>query len=220
MHKLLFFCGLGMLFCCGGCKAVAAMATPTQWEQKVPAEYKLADNKPARMLVLVEQPAWATSEANMRIYLAQALESRLVGNVGIKEETFVPYQKLADMRSNSPDFAMLSPVQVGKALEAQMVLYIVVDNFELYGLSDGGYYKGRLDTRSGLYDVESGRALWPESGELSPVSVGCEVQKGSEETAKRLASATARCIVRNLYDCSKMEFKVADEIKKDDTGGW
>ena len=47
-----------------------------------------------------------------------------------------------------------------------MVLYVVIDNFGLYGLSDAGYYRGQLDTRSGLYDVAGGQMLWPQTGEL------------------------------------------------------
>jgi hypothetical protein len=221
MQKVLLFCGIGLFLCCGGCaRTFAALATPTQWEIKVPAEYKLADNKPQKMLVLVEQPAWTAGGANIRVYLTKAIESQLEGKVGIKAAAFVPYQKLADMRNNSPDFSMLSPPQVAKALGANMVLYIVIDNFGLYGMSDVGYYKGQLDTRSGLYDAASGQMLWPESGELKSSSVGFEVQKGEDEAARRLATSTARCIVRYLYDCSKKEFKVGDESGREDMKVW
>jgi hypothetical protein len=220
MKKLLVFCVFGMLLCCGGCKAVAALASPTVHEIKIPAEYNLGDNKPQKMLVLVEQPAWTTSEANIRLYLTQAIASRLVDQIGIKAETFVPYQKLADMRNNFPDFSMLSPVEVGKALDATMILYVIIDNFGLYGLSDAGYYRGQLDVRSGLYDVASGRRLWPESGELKAVSVGIEMQKEQEKTAQRLAVSMAKCIVRYFYDCPKPDFRVADERKKDTTENW
>jgi hypothetical protein len=221
MRKLLLFCGVGMLLCCGGCaRAIAALATPTQWEIKVPAEYNLSDNKPEKLLVLVEQPAWATSEANMRVYLTQALEALLEEKIGIRAKAFVPYQELADVRNSRPDFAMLSPPQAGRTLGAQMVLYVVIDNFGLYGLSDAGYYKGRLDTRSGLYDVASQQMLWPQSDQLKISSVSFEAQKGLDEAGKRLAGATSRCIVRNFYDCPKKEYKVGDENINEDAKGW
>jgi len=220
MRKLLVIYLFGMLLCCGGCRAVGALATPTQWEIKIPAEYSLGKKKPQKMLVLVEQPSLAAAEVNIRVYLTQAIESFAAEKVGIEAEVFVPYQKLADMRSSSAEFATLSPVEVGKALDASIVLYVVIDNFGLYGLSDGGYYKGQLDTRSGLYDVASGQMLWPQTGELKACSVGFEMQKEQEKAARRLAASMAKCIVRNFYDCPKPEFKLADEQKKDTTEGW
>jgi hypothetical protein len=220
MKKLLVICLFGMLLCCGGCKAVAALSTPTQWEIKIPAEYDMGGNKPQKMLVLVEQPSLTAAEVNIRIYLTQAIESFMAEKVGIKAKAFVPYQKLADMRSGSAEFASLSPAEVGKALGANMVLYVVIDNFGLYGLSDAGYYRGQLDTRSGLYDVASGQMLWPQAGELKAASVGFEMQKEQEKAARRLASSMAKCIVRNFYDCPKPESRVVDEQKKDSTEGW
>jgi hypothetical protein len=220
MQKVLLFCVAGLLATnCGGCRAIAALLSPSIWEIKIPAEYKLADNKPKKLLILVEQPAWATSEANMRLYLTEALGTYLVEKIGIKPETVVAYQELADMRSKNPDFATLSPVAAGKALDAQMVLYVVIDDFGLYGLSDAGYYKGQLVTRSGLYDVSTGRPLWPESGELKTNSVIVEVQKGQGKAAMRLAGAEAKCIVRYFYDCPKPDFRVSDEQKKESLQG-
>jgi hypothetical protein len=221
MKKLLVFCVFGMLLCCGGCvRAIAALATPTSSEIKIPPEYDLGKNKPQKILVLVEQPVWTASEVNIRLYLTQAIASKLADTIGIKPEMFVPYQKLADMRNNMADFAMLSPVEVGKGLAANMVLYVVIDNFGLYGLSDAGYYRGQLDVRSGLYDVASGQRLWPEAGELKATSVTFEVQKEQEKAAQRLAVSTAKCIVRYFYDCPKPDFKVVDERKKDTMESW
>ena len=40
------------------------------------------------------------------------------------------------------------------------------------------------------------------------------MQKGQHEAARRLAASTARCIVRNFYDCPKPEYRVADEAKR------
>jgi hypothetical protein len=220
MKKLLVICLFGMLLCCGGCRVAGALATPTQWETKIPAEYDLGKNKPQKMLVLVEQSSLTAVEVNIRLYLTKAIELFVVDRVGIKTEVFVPYQKLADMRSSLADFATLSPVEVGKALDANIVLYVVIDNFGLYGLSDGGYYKGLLDTRSGLYDVASGQMLWPQTGELKACSVGFEMQKEQEKAARRLAASMAKCIGRNFYDCPKPEFKLADEQKKDTTESW
>jgi hypothetical protein len=225
MQKLLLCCLLicctGLFLCCGGCaRAAAALMTPTPWETKIPAEYDLGEKKPKRMLVLVEQPTLATSEANMRVYLTQSLESLIEDKIDIKAEAFVPYRNLAEMRTDNPDFSSLTPVQVGKALRAQMVLYVVIDNFSLYGLSDAGYYSGQLDIRSGLYDVDTGQRIWPESGELKSVSVVVETQKGQEETVTRLAQSMARCVVRYFYNCPKPEFRVGDENKTEEMKNW
>jgi hypothetical protein len=222
MRKLLFLYVAGLfVISCGGCvRAIAAMSSPTQWEIKVPAEYKLADNKPQKMLVLVEQRAWGTSEVNMRLYLMQAIETLLADKVGIKAGALVSYRELADLRNNTADFSMRGPAEAGKALNAQMVLYVAIDNLGLYELGNAGYYKGQMDTRSGLYDVASGQMLWSESGELKTCFVGFEVQQGQDKAAMRLAQATAKCIVRNFYDCPKPEYRVMDEQKEEDLKKW
>jgi hypothetical protein len=199
---------------------IGAMASPTSYEIKIPAEYQLSDNKPQRMIILVEQPAWATSEANIRLYLTEAIAAHLVDEVGLKAGTIATYREVADVRNTMSDFEKLSPVQVGRAMKAQMVLYVMIDNFGLYGLSDAGYYKGQLATSSGIYDVATGEKLWPQSGGLKANSVGFELAKGQDEAAKRLAESMARCIVRNLYDCSKRESKVADESGTEDLKNW
>jgi hypothetical protein len=77
-----------------------------------------------------------------------------------------------------------------------------------------GYYKANLDTRSGLYDVNSGKKVWPATKELKTVKVAVEVMNGGQEAAAtRLAQASARCIERNFYECPRAMARVQEEVK-------
>ena len=107
---------------------------------------------------------------------------------------------------------MLSPMEVGKALNADLVLLVVVEDYQLGELPEAGYYRAIMNVRAVLLDVATGEKLWPESAKNKSIQVGFELeQRGREIAAKRLTAACAHCIVRYLYNCSKNKFKIFDD---------
>ncbi len=211
------FAVLTSLICHGGCGAVAVVGTPTSHEKKVPAEYDLAGHKHRRILVLVEQTLWVGVEVNLRLYLTEAVNKDLVKKVGIRSRSLVAYRRLSDFRSNRPDFSLLPPAEVGAALGADVVLLVMVENFQLQEIADTGYHKGFLGARAALIDAATGKKIWPEFTGSKTIKVGFEIGQRSPELAvKRLVKACAHSIVRYLYDCPKDKFKIFDD--KSDIG--
>jgi len=214
MKKLIVFPALVAIFFYNGCAAVGVMGTPSQYEKKIPAEYDLAKQKGQKILVLVEQSGWLGAEANLRYYLTEAMRESLTAKVKVKPKYILSYDELSEFRSNKGDFSSLSPAAAGKALGADIVLLVTIQNYQLNEMAETGYYSGFLGAQAALFETATGGKLWPESAESKSIRVGFEVgEKGQEAAVDRLVSACAYCTTRYFYNCPKYKFKIFDEIK-------
>jgi len=214
---LLSFTVLTSLFFYSGCKIIGIVGTPTSYEKKIPAEYDLAAHRKQKVLVLVNQPAWLDARVNLRYYITEAINKNLVRRVKISSRNLVTYNKLFEFRSNQRNFSLLSPAKVGTALEADVVLLVIIEDYQLHEIAETGYYKGLLNTRTILLDAATAEKLWPKSAESKSIKVGFELgEHGREVALKRLVRACAYCTVRYLYDCPKNKFKIFDD--KSDIG--
>jgi len=199
-----------------GCQLIlglpAIFGTPTSSETKIPAEYDLTQNQGQKIMVLVEQPFYLNTSANMRFFMTDAMIKMLKKYTEIPAESFIDYDAVADLRSKTPNFSLLPPEKAGSLLGADFVLLVVVSNFQVSPIGDSGYYNGLLDAQAMLIDVASGQKVWPALEQSKIVKVGFESQRtGSDAAAVRLSVAAAHCITRYLYDCRKNKFKISEE---------
>ena len=212
MKKLSVFLTLVVVFFYSGCKIVGVVGTPRAHEEKIVAEYDLAEHKDQKILVLVNQPVWLNAQVNLRYYLTKAINKNLTAKVKILPEYIVSYSELSEFRSNQADFLLLSPVEVGEALDANVVLLVEIGSYELNKIAETNYYEGFLSVQSVFLDVATGEKIWPESAKSKSIKVGFDIEsRGQEIAVKRLAAASAHCLVRYLYDCPKNEFKITDD---------
>jgi len=199
-------------FFCTGCGIVSNLGTPTRQETKIPAEYNLTEPSGKTMLVLVDQPGSLHAQANLRYRLTKEINELLVGSLRIPGNRIVDYGELSTFRAKQPNFVFLSPAEVGKSLGADIVLFIVLDNYELYEMAGTGYYKGNLSGQVVLLDTASGEKLWPRLEQSKTVRVGFEVEsRGQEAGVMRLVRDFAHCTTRYFYNCRKDKFKIADD---------
>jgi len=219
-HKCFAFCLFTLIFVTvaflhTGCKyggIVSLFGTPGYYEEEIPAEYNLAEHTDRKILVLVNQPGWLNAKANLRYYLTRAINNNLASKVEIPLELLVSYGELFVFRSNRGDFSLLSPEEAGAALNANMVLLVIIEGYELEEMAKTGYYKGFLDVQTVLLDVATGGKLWPEEAKSKSIKVGFEVEsRGAEVALARLVAASAHCTVRYLYNCPKNKFKIAED---------
>jgi len=196
-----------VLIFCFGC----GILTPSAHETKIPAEFKLAEYKGKKTLVLVNQPAWLGAPLALRRELTERINNYLVEKVELSSDDIIEYEQLSDFRAKRVDYSMMTEAQIGRALGADFVLLAVLDGFAMSKLPDVDYYNGALSCQVMLIDVESGRKLWPEEA-AKPIRVGFEFDvRGAEIALKRLANSAAYCATRYLYDCRKDKFKIADD---------
>jgi hypothetical protein len=174
--------------------------------------------------VLVEQPGWIDTDLNLRYYLTRAISKNLTEKVEIPPEHLVTYGELSEFRSNNSGFSLLSPVEVGKALDSNLVLLIAVEDYQLRKTEEGGCYDGFLAAQVVLLDTATGEQLWPQSPNSKSIKVGFETERRGETAdarrlvaAQRLVAACAYCTTRYLYNCLKSKFSIAEDR---DRTGW
>jgi hypothetical protein len=211
MKKLTVFFVLAAVFFYNGCGVVGLMGTPSPYEKKVPAEYDLTKQKGRKVLVLVEQPGWLSAQANLRYYLTEAIRENLIAKVKVPPKYILSYNELSEFRSNKGDFSSLSPAAVGKALGADIVLLVMIEDYQVGEVAGSGYYNGFLSAQAAIFEA-SGEKVWPESAENKSIKVSFETgEKGQEAAVKRLVNACAYCTSRYFYNCPKYKFKIFDE---------
>ena len=206
----------GCLFM-AGCEVlniVEIITTPTYGEQKIPAEYDLKANSKGGIVIYVEPTVGSGAGVSLQTSLSNTIKGYMVQKAKISEKYVNPQSKISLIRAEGDQFKGLSPVQIGKKLSAGLVLHVRIENYGLYQMSDRGYYNGSMATRSMLYDVESGKLVWPadNSGKLIRTQVELETG-GQKPTSDRLVSATGYCIVRYFYDCIRNQYRIKDEVE-------
>jgi hypothetical protein len=148
---------------------------------------------------------------NLRYYLTEAIRESLIAKVKVPPEYIISYNELSEFRSNKSDFPLLSPVAVGKALGADIVLLVMIEDYQLSEVAETGYYSGFLGVQTVLFETATGVKLWPESTAGKSIRVGFEAEKDREAAVDRLVNACAHCITRYFYNCTKDKFKIFDE---------
>jgi hypothetical protein len=212
MTKSVTFFALAGCVLCGACNMVGVIGSKSYYEQKVPAEFMLKDVAEGGVLIFVDEAGSGRGELELRPGLSEMVGAFLVKKARIKSKNLVSHYRLSQLRDGREDFSSLSPVQLGRAAEAAVVLYVLIEDYELYAMGEQEYHSGSLVARSILFDVASGRVLWPRGGGGRIVKARVEIETGGREVAlNRLIAATAHCITRKLYDCPKPTYRTADE---------
>ncbi|MHC4739237.1 MAG: hypothetical protein ACYS9Y_10075 [Planctomycetota bacterium] len=218
---LFAFLFVGGAFFCNGCGLVSMVVSPTRHEKKIPAEYKLREQKDKKILVLVDQPARLNAAANLRYYLTRDIREYLVKKIRIPAKGLISYENLVEFRNNQANFSLMSPLEVGKVLQADIVLVVVVEDFRLYNMAESGFLKGFLSSRAVILDATTGEKVWPKSFESKEIKVGFEFDERNVEIAvSRLTAASAHCITRYFYDCPMDKFRIADDRSGEAWENW
>ena len=201
----------------GGCEALniaKIITTPTYGEQKIPAEYDLKANSKGGILVYVEPGIGSGVGVSLQKDVSNVIKGYIVQKAKIKGGYVNAQSQISLIQDQGDRFKGLSPVQIGKELSAGLVLHVRIENYGLYQMSDRGYYNGSMSSRSMLYEVASGKVVWPvdEGGKVIRTNVELETG-GQKPTADRLVRATGYCIVRNFYDCIRNQYNIKDEVE-------
>jgi hypothetical protein len=199
---------------CIGCGAAGVLLTPNFHEQKMPAEYKLAMQTKKGLLVFVDGAAGVTRSRDVIPDLTEVTKELLVQRAKVNRKHITSDQKLESLRARRDNLSAMSPVLIGKESGSGLVLYILIEDYDLNQIDKKrGYYDGLLVTRSLIFDVASGNVLWPANGQgKRTISKFALETKGKEIAKDRLALTAAHCITRYLYDCPKPKFKASDEF--------
>lgn len=221
------FVFLFSLFFYGGCQLAVGMigilSSPSRGEKTIRAEYNLKKESERKILVIVEQPGWLRTQENLRLIVTEAINESLIQRVQVSAELIISYDRLSEFRSGRGDFAMLSPSEVGSALGADLVVFVILGDYQVDGMSEQGYYKGFLSAQAAVFDVSSGEKVWPAGDEDGgkAIQVGFEIEhRGRKAAVKRLAGAVAFCTTRYFSDCPADKFKIAEDRSGPQWADW
>lgn len=142
--------------------------------------------------------------AAMKRDLTNSLNEMMLANGVVTE--IVPYGDLLDFIADEPTFYQKSFGQIGKGLDAQLVLYVHLRRFKLQDTEVALLWHGELDVLIKLVDVDN-QTLWP-TGSLSdhpmdPVDISRdreEFRSYGVKLTEELATAMADQITRLFYE--------------------
>jgi hypothetical protein len=211
MRKLVAYITVVVLSFTCGC-IVPILTTPTRHEKKVPAEYNLTLDKGKKIAVLVENPIWSNAPVSLTSQLTTAVTKNLTDDLGLKSKDIISNEKVQAYRVTMQSSSQLSPVELGRAVGADLVLFAQVQEFNLTQTMETEYYKGLLVGKAALFDVATEQKLWPESESGKSVRVAFDLEQGSyDDAVDRLVNAFAHCVTRYLYDCPVPKFKIFED---------
>ena len=223
MYKTLFVMVLiGISLCCTGC-IIPVLSTENTHEMKVDAEYSIPNHlgKESKILVLVNQPSWLNMNVNARKELTGKFNAYLTVVMGLERSQIIEYSQISDIRKAQGGFGSKKTAEIGQLFGADLVLDCLIDDYQLYEMGEKGYYNGKLFSTSRLYDVKTGQKLWPIE-DIKTAKARVSVHKGDPDgMLRRLATASAHCTLRYLYDCPYRSFTIQDEVPEiDELQGW
>jgi len=138
------------------CAVPAWLAAQFAPPRKVPPEFEPPKGKV--MLVLADDNVDPVGSQTVKTDLTRMLNELLVTR-GVAGKT-VSYDRLADLALATPGFSDVPSGVVGRKLGADLVLYVLIDEFRLQDEAAAQLWRGRLRATVRLIDVNKGR-LWP-----------------------------------------------------------
>ena len=196
---------IALAVCVSGCTGVlpwwlAVTAEP----EKVEALYEPEED--TTILVWVEDnPAnQMTAAESLRYRLSEELNRQLL--LHEITDSVISHQEIVGIQIGDPTFSQMSMGDVAKALGADLVLHVEIDEFSLRDTPMNPLWHGKLTTYVQILD-DSGNILWPEDRldgyPVQPVEIKTTGDVSASYGAKLtqlLVLAEADHIAKLLYD--------------------
>jgi hypothetical protein len=194
----------------GGCGLIPALATPTSYEQKIPAEFNLAKGTEGKVAVLAQ----GGPDIALRREVEDVVLLELKEKVGVKKDRLVARSEIDKLRLDQEKYLAMTPAQLGAAAGAGSVLVVKIVKYELYPMPLGRYYDCSMSVSAMLVDVATGIILWPADGMPRSVSFASEGVRGdAKDVTTKLVRLMAHGVTRYLYDCPKAYFRMPGESR-------
>lgn len=164
-----------------GCNIVGAGYFLLKGPPTVPAQFQLPEGK--SVVVFVDDRANRLGRADLRSKIAEAAEQALLSQ---RRAPDVIDGRAAIIAARGERFGEpMSMVEIGKAVEADLVIWVGIDEFTLS--PDGTTFVPSSSVRVRVIDVAEGGRLWPTSEDTRaghPVSLSMPQQQGTAPTTR------------------------------------
>lgn len=143
-------------------------------KKKILAEHDMSEKT---VLIWIDDVSTQRTEnARLRRELTEQIRDELLKHQAAQD--IVAYNIIASFRNRHPELGELSPMQLGRSFEADEMLHIVIDEFQLRHEAGKGFYRGNLVCRCKVVDVSTGKRLWPVGPVTRAFSVTDELTHG------------------------------------------
>lgn len=191
----------GLVAALSGCGAVAYMSGVPQamTTKSVPAVY---DGLPGSRLAVVvrtlEQTDWEHPElpGDLERHIAKEIRDNVPKTILAPQAEVTRYKKQTGYWAEKPE------LEVGRALKADLILYVSVDFYSPSQSDAMHYMQGRLTCRCVLVDCRSGEEVWamPDLTVLYPSkSLSGQVSTSVSKNRTQLMANFSEKLVQNFY---------------------
>lgn len=190
----------------GGC-APGALGWLASWlpPDAVDAVYELPKDK--TVLVMVDDPKGLGRDASIALDMANALNDQLLKHKVAKN--VVPQRKLLFEMARTSAFHQLPISQIGKLLEADIVLYVKIERFALKDNRLSPIWHGELGASVKVVSVADGR-LWPTDRHGGYLMPEINSPRQSDDGGKRMGEKITMKIAKEMADkIAKLFYKHA-----------
>ncbi|OQA02058.1 MAG: hypothetical protein BWY71_00164 [Planctomycetes bacterium ADurb.Bin412] len=123
----------------------------------------------------------------------------------LKDFQTVAYDDIVRFRRQFPDYPSLNIQEIGQKLQAEQVLYIYIDSFQLQHAAGEGYYLASLNGHLNVIEVETGKRLWPKDHLFRPLSQTGQLEQGQgdlleDKLVRQLSRQIAQQIAPYFYN--------------------
>lgn len=206
-QNLLRAAGIGsLLLACGmmsGCNIVGPAVVLIHGPEKQKAQYTIDPNR--TMVVFIDDRANRLPRRPLRLTIAKAATDIMLKE-GVSKNIIDPTAPLTKISGETSE-APMDIVSLGKAVNAQIIVYVTIDSFVLS--EDGISFVPTCVMRVKVVDCENEPArLWPEEAAgkvvtaVMPQKQGLSPQTGSDyaKALDSLAKETGRVLAEVFYD--------------------
>lgn len=169
-------CAVGAAWAAAGCNIVGPAFLLVHGPEKIPQQYELPKERPA--VIFLDDRAGNVGRSTTRDRITTSAEKALLKNKAV--------DRLLDSRAagavvvNEPRGEMLSVSEVGRTVNADVVIYV---SPELYTLStDGQTFTPTARLRVKVIDAAADTRLWPEEREGYVLEVSAATRQGAPPT--------------------------------------
>ena len=168
-----------------GCQILFALAAKLFPKEKVQPMFVLPANK--TILVFPDDMKCPLVYPPVKRTMSERADELIIEH-SLAADT-IPYDKLIDLHNAEPDFNLMSVPKIGRRLGADLVIYVLIEEFSLKDNSVDTLWRGKLVAKVKVVDVLKGR-IWPdESGGFSitvvePITDNSSMDYGSQLSRK------------------------------------
>jgi len=181
-----------------GCNLFAPIAYYLRPREIQKPQYEFPGDSRVAIVIEAAQPRDENPVFN------QALHERAVEMLreGKSKATILPLRAVSDLRRANPDFDQWSLQKIGRALQADHVLYIRIDRLLIRQSPDYPILTPTIDLRMKLIGVSQPpihARLWPEAKEGHPVSCARQTTEATDSGANAVDAEARKLAYDTAY---------------------